>query len=359
MAARETLMISLRERFAEYGVAREAMLSVGITVRQARRLWDGQARLTPQVLNCLRPLLSTEEFCLLMAAGDGMPSVLDALNAVEPVHASEYWITPTSIDLAETGLDAWAAYHMGLDGETHRTDAVQVLLRTHGYIAVCRTGDGPILIDWSTTVDPLALRHLRRALGQWGAAAGYRFGTDLARRQAMPTLREALHHVDQALALRGHRQDASLHIDARALTLDAGQGRLKLALNLWQQSLDHPRGIAAFPRDVLEHGVVYHLTEQGLVTAAIGRNLPLLFGVDKLAIVGQRTQAEPTPRPYLNMILAHVSEAVTARKPLLHHIRVCKGELDVSYHRLTVPVLRNRKVVAALTVTDAIRGLDG
>jgi hypothetical protein len=341
-------------------MAREALLSVGFTVRQARRLWDGQARITGPVLERLRSLLSHDEYRLLVVAGDGMPSVKDALNAVEPVHASEYWITPQGIDLAETGLDAWAAWHMGVDGESLRADAVQLLLKTHGYIAVCRTGDGPILIDWSeASVDPLALRHLRRALGQWGAAAGYRFGSDLARHHALPTLRDALRHVDQALALRGHRQDPALLIEARQLPVEMGQGRLKVALDHWHQSLSQPRGGVAYPDDVLEHGVVYHVTDHGLVTAAIGRDLPLLFGVDKLAVVGRRTEAEPTPAHYLRMILEHIGLAIATHRPLLHHIHVCKGALDVSYYRLTVPVLRNRKVVAALTVTDAIRGLDG
>jgi hypothetical protein len=274
MAARETLMIMLRERFAEYGIAREALLSVGFTVRQARRLWDGQARITGQVLERLRSLLSRDEYRLLVVAGDGMPSVQDALNAVEPVHASEYWITPQGIDLAETGLDAWAAWHMGVDGESIRTDAAQLLLKTHGYIAVCRTGDGPILIDWSeSSVDPLALRHLRRALGQWGAAAGFRFGSDLARHHALPTLRDALRHVDQTLALRGHRQDPALHIEARQLPVEMGQGRLKVALDHRHQSLSQPRGGAAYPDDRLEHAVVNHVTDHGLVTAAIGRDL--------------------------------------------------------------------------------------
>lgn len=355
MPAAELLMIALRDRFGDYAVARDTLLSVGLSQRQARRLWQGQGPIAPEVLTRLDSLLPEAAAALV---GLGEPSVLDALRAIEPVHAREFWVTDRGVDLAETGLDAWAAWHLGHEPDGYRTDLVQLLLRTHGYIAVVQTGDGPVLIDWSeSSVDPAALRHLRRALVAWGAPPeGYRFGSDVARRPIL-TLRDAIRHIDQALARQGGGGTGDVQIEAEPLPLAAATPRLQAALDLWRDVGSSPRGLAAYPRDVLAHAVVYHVTEQGLVTAAVGEALPLIFE-DRRSIVGRRTETEPTPAAYRSMILAHVAEAISARQPRLHHIHVCNGRLDVSYHRVTVPVARNRKVVAAITVTDSIRGLD-
>lgn len=293
MPAAELLMIALRDRFGDYAVARDTLLSVGLSQRQARRLWQGQGPIPAGIISRLVPLLPEAAAAL---AGAGEPSVLEALLAIEPVHAREFWVTDQGVDLAETGLDAWAAWHLGHDPENYRTDLVQLLLRTHGYIAVVQTGDGPVLIDWSeSSVDPAALRHLRRALVGWGAPPeGYRFGSDVARRPIL-TLRDAIRHIDQALARQSGGGPGDVQIEAEPLPLTAATPRLQAALNLWRDVGSSPRGLAAYPRDVLAHAVVYHVTEQGLVTADETlvdhlRSLRLLYA-DPLAAVAKGASA--------------------------------------------------------------------
>ncbi|WP_232302764.1 hypothetical protein, partial [Elstera litoralis] len=82
-------------------------------------------------------------------------SILQALSLAKPSHALEYWITDLGMDLAESGLEAWAAGHLGVDPDVTHADLVMVLVRMHGYISLCATGDGPLLISWSVlSVDP-------------------------------------------------------------------------------------------------------------------------------------------------------------------------------------------------------------
>lgn len=363
MAIRLEISAAVQTFFqGDYSTAREQLMAAGLSARQARRLWNGvglpRAELMVGVLAAIPSLTAPLAPFAAKASGSDL-SIVQALSLVKPGHAFEYWVTDLGVDLAESGLEAWAAGLLGIDPDSTQADLVTILIRMHGYISLCATGDGPLLISWSVlSVDPVALAHLKRQLEAWPTNShGYRVSTEVASSLFLPSKAEAILFVERALSQCGFASGKKPNIESQRLPLaDATAKLCKVGTHFasFHSSSDVKLDIDP---SLIDTAVVYHVTDSGLFTAAVGASLPLLFGITAGHIIGRPTLSEPTPRPYLDMVVAQVSEAVASRQTTLYHIHLSQYPLDVEYQRLTVPLTHQHKVVGAVTIADKFRGI--